>query len=47
MVPCSKCSLVGVECLAGRMTPFEACMCVRVFFNRVKIAVAVQLGVSI
>lgn len=47
MVPCSKCSLVGVECLAAQMSPFEACVCVRVFFNRVKIAVAVRLGVSI
>lgn len=53
MAPRSKCSLVGVECVAGEVSPFEVrvyvsvcvyTVCVR--FTRVKIAVAVQEGVS-
>lgn len=49
LAPRSKCLLVGVECLAGKVRPFEACVCVsvRVRFYRVKIAVAGQVGVSI
>lgn len=49
MAPRSKCSLVGVECLAGEVSPFEVRACVRgcVCFTRVKIAVAVQMGVSV
>lgn len=30
MAPRSKCSLVGVECLAGDVSPFEVCACVSV-----------------
>lgn len=46
MAPRSKCSLVGVECLAGDVTPFEVCECVHMCVC-VKIAVAVQMGVSV
>lgn len=41
MAPCSKHSLLGVECLAGERSLFQVCMC-----DLVKIAVAVQMGVS-
>lgn len=30
MAPRSKYSLVGVECLAGDVSPFEVCACVSV-----------------
>lgn len=49
LAPRSKCLLVGVECLAGKVRPFEACVCVSVHarFYWVKITVAGQVGVSI